>query len=63
MAAGRLTMWRIAKPKIASEIEERRQTEVAAAGKIRDICSFASDSAKSIASYTDRCEAKYKKYQ
>jgi hypothetical protein len=58
-------MWRVrnTNPKSILEIDDGRQGDIDAARKIRDICSFASDSAEWVASYTDRFEEKYKKYQ
>ena len=58
-------MWPIknTKPKAVFETVEGRQGDIDAARKIRDLCSFASDSAESVASYIDRFEDKYRKYQ
>ena len=50
------------KPKPLLEIDEE-QGDINAAQKVRNICSFASDSAEFVASYIDRFEDKYKKYQ
>jgi hypothetical protein len=60
---GRSMWWtKNTKPKPLLEIDEE-QGDINAAQKIRNICSFASDSAESVASYIDRFEDKYKKYQ
>jgi hypothetical protein len=58
-------MWRVknTRPKAVFETDDGRQGDIDAARKIRDICSFASDSAESVASHVDRFEDKYKKYQ
>lgn len=51
------------KPKDVLNIGDGPQDDVTAARKIRDICSFASDSAERLAVYTDGRNDKYKSYQ